>query len=235
LPASPKLDVTEQDLGAAVAFFPLVGLVLGVVIAGLGYLAAGTAPPMVVAVVLVAALAGITGGLHLDGLADLFDGMGGGRGDRERTLAIMRDSRIGAHGATALILVLLAKVAAVAALLEARNFPALLAFPAFARWAVTHQVVLYPYARPVGLGCGFKRGAGWIQLALATVLAVTLVASLGWGAAKEALAALAVALAIGWWLRMRLGGLTGDVYGATIELCEVASLFVATTATSQGT
>lgn len=227
---SPLPDINERDLGAAVAFFPLVGLVLGVVTAGLGYLAPGAAPPLVVAVVLVAVLAVITGGLHLDGLSDLFDGLGGGRGDRERTLAIMRDSRIGAHGATALILLLLAKVAAVAALLEAHDFSALLAFPVFARWAVTPQLVLFPYARPEGLGRGFKRGAGWVQLAVASALAMALVASLGWSAAMQAVAAFGVALAMGWWLRRRLGGLTGDVYGATIELCEVASLFVAAAA-----
>ncbi|MEO8215206.1 MAG: adenosylcobinamide-GDP ribazoletransferase [Myxococcales bacterium] len=227
---SPLPDINERDLGAAVAFFPLVGLVLGVVTAGLGYLAPGAAPPLVVGVVLVAVLAVITGGLHLDGLSDLFDGLGGGRGDRERTLAIMRDSRIGAHGATALILLLLAKVAAVAALLEAHDFSALLAFPVFARWAVTPQLVLFPYARPEGLGRGFKRGAGWAQLAVASALAMALVASLGWSAARQAVAAFGVALGMGLWLRRRLGGLTGDVYGATIELCEVASLFAAAAA-----
>ena len=209
------------------AFFPLVGLVLGVVTAGLGYVAVGVTPPLVAAVIVVAALAALTGGLHLDGVSDLFDGLGGGRGERERTLAIMRDSRIGAHGATALILVLLGKVVAVAALLESRNFSALLAVPVLARWAVTPQLVLFPYARSEGLGSGFKQEAGWVQLAIATALVLALVAALGWGAARQSLVALGVALALGGWLRIRLGGLTGDVYGATIELCEAACLFVA--------
>lgn len=221
---------TPRDLGRSISFFPLVGLVLGLPTLGLAYLAAELLPSLVIAVGLVALLAALTGGLHLDGVADLFDGLGGGRGNRERTLEIMRDSHIGAHGTAALVLVLLAKVAAVSALLEAREFPALLAFPLFARWAVTPQLVLFRYARPEGLGRAFRDQGGWPQVLVATALVLVFVVAVGGpnlALAKQAGMALATSLLLGLWLNARLGGLTGDVYGATIELCEAAALCTA--------
>src|SRR5581483_615259 len=92
------------DLGRSLPYFPVVGAVLGGALVGAGRLLEGRLPAGLTAVLLVALLALLTGGLHLDGLADLFDALGGGRGDRARMLDIMRDSRIGAHGAVALCL-----------------------------------------------------------------------------------------------------------------------------------
>jgi adenosylcobinamide-GDP ribazoletransferase len=223
--------VLDRDLGRSVAFFPLVGLLLGLVVTGVAYGLSGRLPSMMIAVVVVALHATLTSALHLDGLGDLFDGLAGGRGDRDRTLAIMRDGRVGAKGAVALILVLLAKVAAVDALLEARGaregqgLLALVAFPAVARWAVTPQIALFPYARLEGLGRAFAGEAGIKEVALATAGVVVLAVVLGPVVAKQAGAALIVSVAIAVWLRARLGGLTGDIYGATIELGETAALF----------
>src|SRR5678815_1688706 len=131
----------DEDLGRSVSFFPLVGLVLGLGVTGLAAAVQGHLPPGLIAVL----LAGLTGGLHLDGVADVFDALGGGRRDRARMLEIMRDSRIGAHGAAALILLLLAKVAALAQVAAANDLVALLAFPTVARWLVGLLVVLFPY------------------------------------------------------------------------------------------
>ena len=108
----------DEDLGRSVAFFPLVGLVLGLALAAAGAVAASELSPVVGAVLLAALLAALTGGLHLDGLADVFDAVGGGRGDRARMLELMRDSRIGAHGAVALVLLLAAKIAALTQVIE---------------------------------------------------------------------------------------------------------------------
>ncbi|MBC8131457.1 MAG: adenosylcobinamide-GDP ribazoletransferase [Deltaproteobacteria bacterium] len=234
LPVSVRA-VTDRDLGRSVAFFPLVGLVLGLAAAGLAYALAGHLPSLIIAVIVVTTLAGLTGGLHLDGLADLVDGLGGGRGNRERTLEIMRDSRIGAHGATALVLLLMAKVAGVMAALDAGDFAGLLAFPVVARWAVAPQIVWFPYARREqdGLGRAFTSEAGGVQLLIATVivlaLALALVVAMGNAIpmATGAGVALAVSLLIAFGVRARLAGLTGDVYGATIEICETAALFAA--------
>jgi adenosylcobinamide-GDP ribazoletransferase len=217
-----------RDLGRATTWFPAVGAALGTVLVAAHHLLGGLAVA-VAAVVLVALHAALTGGLHLDGVADVFDALGGGRGDRDRMLAILRDSRIGAHGAAALVLLVVAKVLAVAELLD-RLHPAwwaLYAAPAAARWAVVPLVVAFPYARPDGLGKPFHGHAGAAQLAGATGVAAAALGWLGGRALAPALSALLAALAIAAWLHRRLGGLTGDVYGAAIEAAELAFLVVA--------
>jgi adenosylcobinamide-GDP ribazoletransferase len=217
----------DMDLGRSVSFFPVVGLVLGLVLTGLGSALTATLSPTLAAVLLVAALAAMTGGLHLDGVADVFDALGGGRGDRKRMLDIMRDSRIGAHGAAALVLLLLAKIFAVVQVLERRDLSALLAFPAVGRWAVTPAIVFFPYARTEGLGRAFSGEAGKRQVAIATVFALGSLAALGPRLLVPAAGALAVAIVLALWLRQRLGGLTGDVYGAVVEVAEVTMLVLA--------
>jgi adenosylcobinamide-GDP ribazoletransferase len=216
----------DVDLGRSVSFFPLVGLVLGFALTGLAAALAGTLAPTLIAALLAALLAGLTGGLHLDGFADVFDGLAGGRGDRARTLEIMRDSRIGALGAAVLVLLLIAKVAALAQLAERRDLLALLAFPTVARWLAALLIVLFPYVRPEGLGRAFSGEAGRVQAVVATVIAAVVVAALGAHLILPALGTAAVVLAFATWLHRRLGGLSGDVYGAAIELGEVAMLFL---------
>lgn len=214
----------DVDLGRSVAFFPLVGLGLGLALTGLGAALGGSLAPLLAAALMAALLAALTGGLHLDGLADLGDALGGGRGDRARMLEIMRDSRIGAHGAAALVLLLIIKVAALADALHRRDFRLVLAFPAFARWAVTFMIVLYPYARPEGLGRAFNGESRMLHVAGATALVAGIVGLLGWRLALPAAAALGAAAVLASLVQRRLGGLTGDVYGAIIEVAEVAAL-----------
>jgi len=223
-------DVAPRELGRAVAWFPAVGAALGALLVVTAR-ATGALPTGVVAVLVVALHAAVTGGLHLDGVADVFDALGGGRGQRDRMLAILRDSRIGAHGATAVSLVIVAKVVTVAALVDPgaghRAVWALYAAPAAGRWAVVPLIVAFPYARPDGLGKPFHGHAGAAQLAGATGIAAAALGGLGGRAIAPALAALLAALAIGAWLHRHLGGLTGDVYGAAIEAAELAFLIVA--------
>jgi adenosylcobinamide-GDP ribazoletransferase len=214
----------DEDLGRSLTFFPVVGLVLGLVVAGLASWLAGVVSPPLAAVLLVALLAALTGGLHLDGVADVFDALGGGRGDRQRMLELMRDSRIGAHGAAALVLVLLAKVFAVADLVARRDLGGLLVFPAVGRWAVTPAIVFHPYARTEGTGRAFNGAARPWEVAGATALLVAALAAVGARLFVPAAGALAVASLFALWLRRRLGGLTGDVYGAVIELAEITTL-----------
>jgi adenosylcobinamide-GDP ribazoletransferase len=216
----------DVDLGRSVSFFPLVGLVLGLALTGLAAALSGTVAPLLVAVLLAALLAGLTGGLHLDGFADVFDGLAGGRGDRARTLEIMRDSRVGAQGAAALTLLLIAKVVALGQAVERRDLLALLAFPTVARWLAALLIVVFPYARPEGLGRAFSGEAGRVQAGLATGIAAVVVVVLGPPLILPALGAAAAVLAFAFWLHRRLGGMTGDVYGAAIELGEVAMLFL---------
>jgi len=222
-------DVAERDLGRSVAFFPVAGLALGALLAAAGWLARGHVAAPVQAVTLVALLAWLTGGLHLDGLADVFDGLSGGRGDRARTLAIMRDARIGAHGAAALCLLLFAKAAAIYPLVGASDAWAVIAFPVAARWAAVPLIAFFPYARPEGLGKAFHTSARPVHVAAATLLASPAALGMGSRAAVPVAAALGAALLFALVVHRRIGGLTGDAYGASIEVAEVAFLVAAGT------
>jgi adenosylcobinamide-GDP ribazoletransferase len=217
----------SQDLGRSCAWFPLPGAAMGLALAVAARLATPHVPPALAAVLVTAGLAWITGALHLDGLADVFDGLGGGRGDRERTLRIMRDSRIGAHGATALALVLAAKATALTELLARGDPWPLVAAPALARFAVVPLVVLVPYARPEGLGRAFHGTAGAREISISAVLAAAAVAPFAPASLAPCAVALGVAAVLALALHRRLGGLTGDGYGAAIELAELAYLATA--------
>lgn len=227
LPVLPR-DVTAAELGRSIAWFPVVGVVLG----GAAVTIAATVTALrldatFAALAVVALGAVLTGGLHLDGVADVADGIGGGRGDRQRTLAIMRDSRIGAFGAIALVLLLFAKVHATAIVLTGSAASALVAAPVIARALTSACIVAFPYARPEGLGRVFRdhgrrRDAA---LALAVAAATALVTALPFAA----VAAAAVAFAVALHLHRRLGGLTGDAYGAVIEVAELTVLVAAST------
>ena len=245
-------DAAAVALGRSVVWFPLVGALLGGAQVAAAWLLGGHLPPGLIAIALVALSAALTGGLHLDGLADTFDGWAGGRGERARPLEIMRDSRIGAHGAAALVLLLAAKIVAIAELLPhgellprfdrlARGdalqrgavWP-LLAAPLLARWAVVPLVVFFGYARAEGLGSAFRTHARKVDVAGTTIVAVGAAIAIGAGTPSfgdtataigiAAASALGVALALAGLLDRRLGGLTGDVYGAAIELTELAVL-----------
>lgn len=223
----PRVAADPSAAGRSLVFFPLVGLTLGVGLGALAWLLHGLAPSLI-AVLLVAALAAVTGGLHLDGLADVFDALGGGHGDRQRTLAIMRDSRIGAHGAVALLLVLTAKILALSVIVQREQTWALLLFPAVARWTVVPLIVALPYVREAGLGRMFKQHASATRLAWATAFIALLLICAGGRGLLPSGVALATALTFAGWMRARLGGMTGDGYGAAIELAEAAFLIAAT-------
>lgn len=214
--------VAPQELAESLSALPLVGFLIGAVSYALCALATPWFGHTLAAIAAVSFLALISGGLHLDGLADWFDALGGGRGDRQRMLDIMRDSRIGAHGACALILVLLAKVAALAELSGSQRVLALCAAPAGARLTAVWLLYSLPAARHDGLGRGMgaalERRHAWTACAAFALVVVWFGPALIW----PCLAAAAVAVGLGFQAHVRLGGVTGDVCGAGIELSELA-------------
>lgn len=214
---------TGHGLGGAAAWFPVVGLALGLLLAGVDWTAARVFPPFLSAVLTVTAWKMLTGGLHLDGLADCLDGLAGR--DREHRLAIMRDSRIGTFGAIGLVLLLVLVVAAVAAVPPAERWPVLLASPAIGRAMPVVLARLFGAARHDGQGAAFIGSVSPMSALLATggALAVS-VAALGLAGVSAMLIALAAAIAAGAFLARRLGGLTGDVLGAVVEIGELAVL-----------
>jgi adenosylcobinamide-GDP ribazoletransferase len=225
VPLPLGVPATPADLGRALSFFPLVGAALGLVLAGTDAALRLALPAAVVSVLVVTAGALLTGGLHLDGLMDSADGVFGGR-TPVRRLEIMRDSRVGSFGVLAGAFQVLLKVTTLAALgVEVRG-QALIAALVAGRLAMVLAVWFFPYARPDGLGAGFKAGVRPAGVAAAVVVAaVACGLALGLAGLLLLAATGAVVALTGRWLAARLGGgLTGDTYGALSEVAEVAVL-----------
>ncbi|MGI8549228.1 MAG: adenosylcobinamide-GDP ribazoletransferase [Dehalococcoidia bacterium] len=221
--------VAEQDpaaIGPSSAFFPLIGLLLGLALIGLDRLLSQALPPPAVDALLVTALALFSGALHLDGLADTADGIFGGR-TAERRLEIMRDSRTGSFGALAVGLMLLLQWNALISLSPPWRFGGLLLFPALGRCAAVVALAAFPYARPEGLGTLFHRHA-WPWPALFAVLSSLLLSIVLFNGSGAALwgASILLALLLGAAMASRLGGLTGDTYGAICEITQVTVLLL---------
>lgn len=216
--------VESRELAASLAALPLVGFAIGATSFGLFQLCMPTFGVTLAAIACVSFSALITGGLHLDGLADWFDALGGGRGSRERMLEIMRDSRIGAHGAAALLILLLAKVAALAELASAQRMVALCAAPAAARLSTVWLLYSLPAARQDGLGRGMGADLTREHALLACLCFVLVSCWLGPALIWPTFFAAIATIALGWQAKARLGGVTGDVCGANIEIAELAFL-----------
>jgi adenosylcobinamide-GDP ribazoletransferase len=218
----PRLAYAPDSLSRSLAFFPVVGLALGAAAALVHRLLAPHLGRPIVALAVVLFLALTTGALHEDGLADAADGFGGGR-DREHTLAVLRDSRIGSYGALALILSVSARVLLLSSIPRAHLTGYLVAAQTLSRWT-SLPLSLLPAARS-GDGQG-ARVAGQVSpgtLALGSALALGICAA----ALRRSLVApsccavLVTALAARFFWR-RLGGVTGDCFGAVIQLTEIA-------------
>jgi len=220
LPGMPSPEASGRSL----LFYPAVGLLFGVLLWVANALLAGT-PLLLHAALLLALWVVLSGGLHLDGLADSADAWLGGFGDRERTLLIMKDPRSGPMAVVTLVLVLLLKFCALLALLEQGQQAALLMAPVLARAAMLGLFMGTPYVRAGGLGQALAdhlpRGAGsW-------VLAAVAFASFGFCGFWISLSALVGFMALRRQMIRRLGGTTGDTAGAMLELLELLVLLVA--------
>ncbi|HEY3064528.1 MAG TPA: adenosylcobinamide-GDP ribazoletransferase [Methylomirabilota bacterium] len=210
-------------LGAAAPWFPVIGLLIGILLVAVDRLTTRLFPVLLSALLTVTAWKLLTGGLHLDGLADCLDGLLGR--DSGHRLAIMRDSRIGAFGAIGLILFLLLELAAVAELPSPARWETLLAAPAIARAAPPLLARLFPSARTEGMGVVFGRDVAAWAPAVALLLALaTAVASLGVAGVVATAVATLAAVALGRFFTTRLGGTTGDVLGAAVEMAELSVL-----------
>lgn len=220
-------DWSERDMGRSILFYPLVGLFIGLGLALLAFALAGRHPALGAALVLAVWVLA-AGALHLDGLADSADAWLGGFGDRERSLAIMKDSSCGPAAVVMVGLTLIVKFAALLALIENDAWPALLVVPLIGRAAVPVLFLTTPYVRPGGLGAALAqhlpRGGA---IAVAAVSAAVPVLVLGWRGAAPVLAAAAAFLALRAMMMRRLAGTTGDTAGALIELTETAALVAA--------
>ena len=222
----PLAPSGEAQMGPSRAYFPLVGLALGSLLAGLDFAARQALPPLVVGALLVAALLVLTRAIHTEGFLDACDGLFGGYSPSRR-LEILRDTHVGAFaviGGAALLLLKWALLSGIPAEVRAGL---LAVFPCLSRCGMLSTMAVFPYAREEGMGTAFQAGASWRQVAfgLATAAAAS---GLFLGAAGLALlaAAVVVSLGLGRWIAGMLGGMTGDTYGAVNEVVEVAVLLL---------
>lgn len=219
-------EPTAPELAASMAWYPVVGLLIGsgLIVALLGLTV--VLAPLVVNLLLIVLLVLFTRGLHQDGLADTLDGLAGGRTPAER-LTIMRDPRIGAIGATGLFLSLILRYAGLMALPIDLRLPAVLCMPAMGRWAMVTLAWISPNARMEGgLAAPFLTHLSWRHVAMSTiVLTLGLIGGFGpIGAFLILMVGILVVLA-GWWAcRSWFGGITGDTLGAANEVIEILFL-----------
>jgi adenosylcobinamide-GDP ribazoletransferase len=228
-PAFVRRPFTAAEMGRAVGFYPLVGLLLGTVLLAVDMLLSRLLPLAPRSALVLAVWVAITGALHFDGFVDSCDGLLGGTSPEQR-LAIMRDERAGVYGLAGgalLLLILFSSLSAVQPL----RWAVLLLAPVIGRWAMALAVVLFPYARAAGLGKDIKDHAGLEEAALCTVITLLVVLPLAWWMRSLLpLVALGLAAAVAWlsarFAVSRIGGLTGDTYGAIDMLIEASVVLV---------
>lgn len=204
-------------------WFPLVGGGIGAIAGGAAWGASRLAGSGVGAVCAMGCLALLSGGLHLDGLMDSADGLLGGT-SREQRLQIMRDPHAGAFGVIAVVLVLLGQFSTMSSLVPARLVVGLAAAAAIARWCALGVLLALPYARSDGLGVAWSGGHRVLDAMIGTLLAAPFV----WLGGVRALLGVGLAgvgaLAVSLLALRRVGGATGDVYGAVVETSQLLVL-----------
>ncbi len=226
LPVRAPADWHEGDSGRAAGWYPLVGLALGALVATAYTLLGLHFSPLVTGALTLTLWIALTGGLHLDGLADCCDGLLHAS-NPERRLEIMKDSRMGAFGGMGLILALMMKGSALASLPTEQAVPVILLAATLGRWFII-LAGFQPLARPGGMGADFSSGlkksalfwGGLIPLALAIFLGVQGILALG-------ITSLGVFFILRF-ARARIGGVTGDVFGLVVEAAEIITLVTLT-------
>jgi len=222
-------EPAPDELAGSMVWYPLVGLVLGGLAAGADFLLAAWVSTEVASALVIALLTGLTRGLHQDGLADTLDGLAGGRTPVDR-LAIMRDPRIGAIGATGLFVSLILRYAALVSLPGAARFPVLLCLPAVGRWAMVMGSWSTPYARAEGgLAAPFLLHLSGSHVLGATILlGGVLYWEIGMSGTVMVMAmGIGISRALTVFYRRLFGGITGDALGATNEVVEILFLLAA--------
>lgn len=223
---------SPESFGRSVKFFPLIGGIIGILLVIINQFFADYLPftgfympPHVLTTLLIVVNIILTGGLHCDGLMDTMDGIFSGR-PKERMLEIMKDSRVGANGVMAFVLLIILKWSLLMDISPLSLPTALLIMPVLGRFAMVMGITTFPYARPDGIGKAFAQYADKYTLYIGLVLTLLIVVPVG----KQAILSLAIVsictMLFARFVTNLLGGLTGDIYGAMSELAEIMVLVV---------
>lgn len=206
--------------------FPVIGLLLGGFLFGVDLGLGLVLPPELASALILGLWVLVAGTMHLDGFMDTCDGL---HGDTpQRRLEIMADTRVGSFGIVGVIILLLIKYSALLTLPVGLRMEALLMVPSLSRWSMVYAISVFPYARKDGgLGQAFKQQASWQRLVIATLIVLAVSGGLlRWQGIILVAIVWLTATVLGYFLRSRLGGLTGDTYGAINEIGEVVTMMV---------
>ena len=228
----------KEELESSLGYFPLVGLILGLILAGLCWLFNFLPVALGDALVIVALIV-LTGALHLDGFLDTCDGLAH-HGTIEERWEVMSDSRAGGIGVVGVFSLLLLKFISLTALPQSVKIIALILMPVMGRWGMSYAIFAYPYAKSHGLGKSFKERSSTRGFAAATgiTLIIALVLTYMWGTTTMLgtwAFSVGIIIMLGTWvivvgmasfLKKRFGGLTGDNYGAICEVTETCTLIM---------
>jgi adenosylcobinamide-GDP ribazoletransferase len=212
----------EKELEKCLPFFPVVGLLIGIIIAAFDHVMGFIFPPLPASVMTVIAMTAISGGLHMDGLADTADGFFSAR-PRERVLEIMRDSRTGVMGVLAVVFVIVLKVSVLISLFPPFRPGIIVLMPLAGRCSFVVMMTALPYVRREGgLATAFGVGKSWLNVlwTSAFLLAAGWLAGHWMGLAASFSALLMAALFSVYCFR-KIGGYTGDTLGAGCEITEI--------------
>ncbi len=224
IPLPGKTGTDTASLARSLPFFPILGLLIGLLMSYCAFLAWHFLPPPCAAVALTFALLAISGGFHLDGLADSADGLFSAR-PKDKILTIMRDSRIGAMGVISLLMIILLKVTALTVMTPGRAMLAAFLMPLAGRTLMVLSMALVPYIRKQGAASLFYASPSKLRKT-ALWAGFLLYAGAWYSGQGAALAAAATALVVSllWtgYCRIKIGGATGDTLGACCELAETA-------------
>ncbi|APV44238.1 adenosylcobinamide-GDP ribazoletransferase [Dehalogenimonas formicexedens] len=219
--------LTQQQFARSLVFYPLVGLILGGVLCGLYWIFSRLLPPLLADAMAIGVLAYLTGGLHLDGLIDTFDGLAGGHRSPERRLQIMKTPDVGAMGVVAGVVLLLLEFAALASVPQDHVYLALVLMTVLSRWAMAYAVFNYPYARDTGMGKELKSGSsGWVMPVASIVAAIIVGVTGSWLGIIVMAGTWGLTVMLSAFFKGKFGGLTGDTYGALNEISEFTTLLL---------
>ena len=223
LPVRIKKGVKNSDFGRSLTFFPVIGLIIGITLAFLGGIS-GSMPHLFQSALILIASIVLTGGLHIDGLADTCDGLYGNR-SREKALEIMRDSHVGAMGVLGIVSILILKFTMIAGMPDYLLWRGLILMSVFSRYSQVFACAVSTYARNEGKARHFieHAGKGSIFIGGAVTLAVFILLA-GFKGFVIFCANLFIIFLFIQYIKKRIGGMTGDTIGAASEISEAAVL-----------
>jgi len=224
IPSPLPVTPTAKKLGQSVVFYPLIGAIIGIIVLAFAYSLNPSNTSLNAAIILTVWI-GLSGALHLDGIADCVDGWIGGQGNIDRSLSIMKDPNAGPMAVIALVLLLLLKFTAISLLLENQAFAALWLAPVIARASIPFLMLSTPYLRAKGLAEQMVQNIPR-NMAIASILISLLMCTLISGVLLT-VGIIISALIIRFIFLRLFAGTTGDMYGASVELIELSTLLLA--------